>query len=395
MKKNIYFFTRLLIIFTPLCLAMENNTISTTHQAEIIQTITAINNPLSTFYLNNNNEVIIIGVDKHVVYDTDTNTITTVLAEYEKENVSSITSINQKNDTLAVTQDFYLKIYEIPHGNILWQGDAPQYDQSVFNSSDDTLCMFPYNLHYTLNYFAIDYKKDFTLAMILNQDFTQPPIRFSSIVYSQNSDALICISCQHIAKICNNTTMPFYTFSEEKRNIGKSTCNNKGNIFVFDCFDRADNSIHVVNTALKTEKILIKTNHFTTMVMKFLPNSDILATITAADNKIKFWNVHTQKLIAAILLDELCYSTPTHLYINSNSQERMNISPDGTQLILTNLRKCYVIRIPFDAQYLPDTQQKCIFTFCLLNRMSNLPLDVIRYLVYNLLVAHKYSFTTY
>jgi len=369
---------------------MEKQTTSTTHQAEILQTITAIKNPLSTFYLNNNNEVIIIGVNKHVIYDTNTKKITTVLANYEEEHVSTITSINQQKNKIAVTQNFYLKIYEIPHGNILWQGDAPQYDQSVFNSSDDTLCMLPYSQ--TLHYVAIDYKKNIPPSIILDQDFTQPPLRFSSIVSRQNADELTCISCQHIAKICNDIATPFYTFSEKKKRIDKSTCNNDGNIFVFDC---TDNSVHVVNTALKTEKILIKEHNFTTRVMKFLPNSNILATITDADKEIKFWNVHTQKLIAAIHLDELYYSTPSHLHINSNSQERMNISPDGTQLILTNLRQCYVIKIPLDAQYLPNTQHKCIFTFCLLNTMDILPLDVIQYLVHSLLAMHKYSFTTY
>ena len=389
MKKNIYFFTRLLIIVTPLCLAMEKQTTSTTHQAEILQTITAIKNPLSTFYLNNNNEVIIIGVDKHVVYNTDTNKITTVLAEYEKEHVSTIANINQQKNKIAVIRNNYLKIYEIPQGNILWQGNIPQfYNQPVFNLSDDMLSIVDHGL----NFSAIAYKQKNSRGIILDQQFTHQKIRFNGIISHQNTTALTCISCQHIATICDNMAIPFYTFCEEKIKIYQSTCNNNGNIFVFDC---VDNSVHVVNTALKTENILIKENDHVTMVMKFLPNSDILATITAADNKINFWNPHTQQLITAILLDKSYCATRSFLKCNNNYQELMNTSPDGTQFILTDLRKCYVIKIPFDAQYLPDTQQKCIFTFWLLKTMNILPHDVIQYLVHSLLIAHKYSFTTY
>lgn len=388
MKKNIYFFTRLLIIVTPLCLAMEKDTIPTIHQAKILQTITAVKNPISTLYLQKNNEVIIIGVDKHVVYDTDTNKITTVLAEYEKEHVSTITNINLQKNKIAVIRDTYLKIYEIPQGNIVWQGNVPQfYNQPVFNSSDDMLTIVDHDL----NFSAINYKQKNSRGIILNQQFTRQQIRFHSIVSHQNTTALTCISCQHIAKICNNAATPFYTFRNTKKRTYQSTCNNNGNVFVFNC---CDNSVHVVNTALKTENILIKENDHITMVMKFLPNSDILATITTEEKKINFWNVRTQKLITTILLDNSYCESSWYRQGNSNYQELMNFSRDGTQLILTDLRQCYVIKTPLDAQYLPDTQKKCIFTFCFLNRI-NIPQDVIRYLMFNFLVAHKYSFTTY
>lgn len=109
------------------------------------------------------------------------------------------------------------------------------------------------------------------------------------------------------------------------------------------------------------------------IAMAFHPNNTI--ALLAHNNILEFWHCDTCMLVKTINLNN--FDT---LQVNGIMQKRLDISPDGTSILVALQNKCLILPMPFETFYQPGTAEKLFTRYCLLRNYTGheLPKDIVR-----------------
>ena len=141
--------------------------------------------------------------------------------------------------------------------------------------------------------------------------------------------------------------------------------------------------------------------------MIFNPTSFILAVFSIPvmlhSNPMKafitYFNPKQQTILIQTELT-ICIDDISPYIFRLDPNRCIDFAPDGTQLIVALYKRCLILKVPFNALYLPGTKNKCISAcFALRNYFNNnneqFPQDIKHLLIDYLLDVCKYSFTNH
>ena len=420
MTTHIYHFTiPLFITISSLCYAMNKEL--NISPAEIITTIPTTNRsqsfclPKAVIFLSNET---IATLENDICYLYNfhqkikpptrmANTTIQTIAKHPKKPLLALLckSVDFVNNDI-------LTLHDTSTGNQISRIDEAHLNGPIiFDSSNETFIICT-----ALNTLNI-YNYNGTLSAIIHLNpmrhghlyMAFNPIKQEGIMIEDNSRLMLLKPDRNSFSI-----EKFFEFSRDvvmldcKYNYNGSLIAFNDSIYKCRIFDRTSKKL--------TSLIIPDTNNIggtneTVHGMAFHPARSILATFSLIDSNknksknkkkkettytlIRYWDALTQKIIISTYLAEHTEQSSINHSIFGFSTNRINFSPDGTQLIIALINKYIVLKAPFDIVYQPGTKNKCILTWLILknyfyNGRDFLPSDIRRILIYNLLALSKF-----
>ena len=407
MNKLFTIFTALLCITgSPFCNGMNNTPLST--NAKILKEITIIKKPYSVTCFPNN-KIVIAGTNQKGHY---------VSSIYDFFNDTEIPITNYKSDEGLRTESVAahpnkkifavhslptLALYDIDNGNKLYEKPLNNYyiGTPVFNPANNTILIG--------NNRGLD-EWDYENNVCTTHPFEDMSTYRKIIMHPTKPSGIILeISQDHILSTfeydTNNTfvttgiTLPSaITYANTAQYSGD------GSLIAF-CHDPYKCSI--LNLKSKETYPFINNNitQGTFSGMASSPISFTVATLYVNEklqrSYILYGNAKKSTLLTTTPLPISLKNYIGEFISLSAFFDRLNFFSDGTKLVIALHDKCLVVEVPFEAQYQPETKEKCAFALWLFKNYKDengnniLPQEIAHLVIYNLLQTCKYSFTNY
>ena len=271
--------------------------------------------------------------------------------------------------------------------------------------------IIPSNDDYLIRTEKILNKTNFILDFYDNEHFNKPSTeKFSFIKYTTNGSLSVACNpknCEELCLICYNDINQTLAINTYQYNQKEKTLTFLKELpshilphnFPFFCQYSPDGSriiianergIHIVNLHRDCTVSLSKQN---TTILKSIAihrYCPIITTLSKYNNIITFWDIDTLECTCTLFP---CNSTASTDEYDVN-KKLMDISPDGTKLLVAFDDQCVIIPIPLTAILSSLDKRKVLTTYLLLqhyhlDHYGALPKDIAQLLTYYLTIVLK------
>src|SRR4030095_5298480 len=398
-----------------LCHAMEttkNFTFTHPQASIILSTLTTQEFPRSMQCLHNN-IVAIVKKNQCNIYNYSTNSKINTFG-YDTKIIHTAVHPHKKLLAICSKKENTTKIqlYDITTNQIIWKHTATNCcsesffsqinNDAIFLSTQQAFAVhsFNYKNNCRKSYPLLAHTSAATIKCLITN-----PTRPEFILFTNNTDD---IKILYYNKTVNSiiTKQTYSTADWKSGEITDGCYSPDGSILAYNHAHLGISTIDLQENL--RDKLIDYQNKRTKFCgMKFHPKSFILAVFSIPSALqsypmkafISYFNTKQQRILArtdlAICIDDI----GPYMYTLDPNQ-CIDFTPDGTQLIVALYKKCLVLKVPFNALYLPGTRNKCIRVLwtlrnCFDNNNTPLPQDIKNILIQYLLGACKYSLTNH
>lgn len=363
MKHYCHFFiTAYFLINAVSCNGMNESCHAKSKESKILAEITAIKNPRQGTFLTNK-DIVIHGKNGCSIFDI--NTKSEIIISSIKNNYLAVHP-QRKKLALSLTSGHEVTLYNAETGaeESTIQNDTMIITHSTFNPLDETILLWsgfcPTLLRYNYQTECFD---------VPLQGINQP----KAMAFHPTQRRLMCgtYGAVDIYKYEQGGNFIFAaaaivttTFCEYSPDGSFIAGGNERAIYTITSAFRAGHKLEILPDQGKAGYLY----------MKFHPNSSVLATLSAPDDIVRYWDVKKNVLID-VTQSVSCHYQDYCADINpcnplmqryQLSSPHLSFSPNGKMLAITLKHKCIVIPVPFEVIYPSITPEKALFIYWLL-----------------------------
>jgi WD40 repeat protein len=379
MKKLLYLITILVCMQTfRSCIAMEQESKT---KPIILQKINGVQQPCCGLF-RGNREVIISDGNGCGIYD--------VMTDNELKKIDAIPlqhiALHPNGNLCALSDSSRIKIYNMVTGIIEKTFYVPDITASIFEPLYDSINILHGNHQH-----------------ITHCNYRTHRTEYRSHGHSKRAPAIAFHPTQPIMCIAQNKgTILFYDITAGTFNkclnppIDRKTwhiCDKKHRLCQFN----RDGSLLMIGEKHRfyakskdgTELDIIFEQQRALHDVIFHKNGKILISLSQPDNELSFWDIPANRSpFPKPIFSMSCSSSKDnppaerrhmHSYLSCNRS--------GKDLLVVLSNECLVIPVPFEAIYEPDTKDKCILSYLVLQEY--LPKDLLHMFIAKLLKVHK------